>query len=61
MENIYLHGSEDVKVASHNFQSAVQIMQSASNNLSNSLYEHEVFMTDWLDRFENILKENKEK
>ena len=59
MEHIYLNGSEDVKRASHNIQGSAEIMQSASNNISNSLYDYQVFMTEWLDRFEQILKENK--
>ena len=57
MENIYLIGSEDVKRASNNIQSSAEIMQSVANNISNSLFDHQVFMTQWLDRFEAILKE----
>ncbi len=61
MESIYLNGSEDVRRASNNIQSSAEIMQTASNNISNSLYEHQRFMTEWLDRFENILIKFEEK
>ena len=61
MENIYLIGSEDVKKAGYSMQSSAEIIQSASNSLSNSLYDHQLFMTDWLNRFENILTKFEEK
>lgn len=41
-------------------QSAANTIRSASNNISESIYDHEKFLTEWLDRFESILKENKE-
>ena len=59
MENMYLIGSEDVKKAGYSMQSSAEIIQSVGNNISNSLYDYQVFMTQWLDRFEEILKENK--
>jgi len=59
MDYIYLQGSEDVKRAASTIQSAAQTMQSASNNLSQSVYDHQQFLTGWLDRLESILKENK--
>ena len=59
MENMYLIGSEDVKKAGYSIQSSAEIIQSVTNNISNSLFDHQVFMTQWLDRFETILKENK--
>ncbi len=59
MDNIYLVGSEDVKRASNNIQSSAEIMQSVANNISNSLSDYQIFMNEWLDRFEVILKENR--
>ncbi len=58
MERIYLEGSEDVRRASQNMCSASSEMLTASNNISNALYEHQQFLNEWLDKFENILKEN---
>lgn len=58
MDSIYLQGSEDVLRASRSMSSSADAIQSASNNLSQSLYDHERFLTEWLDRLESILKEN---
>lgn len=57
MENIYLSGAEDVRRAGNNISSASQDMIRASNNISNALYDHQRFLTEWLDRLEEILKE----
>ncbi len=60
MEYVYLQGSEDVQRAGQAMRSSAETIQSASNNLSSAFYEHGRFMTEWLDRLEMILKENKE-
>lgn len=60
MEYINLNGSEDVLNAGRNISSAADSMTSAANSISNSLYEHQRFLDDWLLRLENILsKEEK--
>lgn len=56
MDYIYLQGSEDVKRAGYNIQSASEQIQSSANTISNALYEHKQFMEEWLNRLENILK-----
>ena len=59
MEYVYLQGSEDVQRAAGAMQSAADTMRSATGNLAGTIEQHERFMTEWLDRFEMILKENK--
>lgn len=59
MDSIYLQGSEAVTRASNSMSSSADDMIRASNNISNALSDHQRFLTEWLDRFENILKENK--
>ena len=57
MDYVYLQGSEDVQRAAGSMQSAADIMRSASGNLAGTIEQHERFLTEWLDRFEMILKE----
>jgi hypothetical protein len=59
MEYVYLQGSEDVQRAGNNIASSASLMQSASNNIMGALEQNQRFMTEWLDRFETVLKENK--
>ncbi|KKM26531.1 hypothetical protein LCGC14_1583900 [marine sediment metagenome] len=59
MDYIYLQGSEDVQRAAVAMQSAADTMRSSTGNLASVIEQHERFMTEWLDRFETILKENK--
>lgn len=54
MEQIYLNGSQDVVRAANTISSAADVMNSAANNIANSLYEHQKFLEDWLQRLEAL-------
>lgn len=60
MENIYLVGSEDVSRAGANINEAADTINRAANNIDCSIIGFENFMNDWLTRFEQVLKENKQ-
>ena len=55
--NIYLQGSETVHDAASIMSSAADRMQSAASSMDDSLTRQRQWMDEWLDRFENILKE----
>jgi hypothetical protein len=59
MENIYLVGSEDVSRGGSNMASAAQDILRAANNIDSTFYQYRDFMNDWLNRFEQVLKDNK--
>lgn len=51
MENIYLVGSEDVRVGGNAMRQAAHEMQSAASQMEDSLLRHRQFLDDWLERF----------
>jgi len=60
-EYIYLNGSEDVRQASINMLNAAQTMKDVHNWSSEHLDGHRLFMDDWLNRFEQVLKDHSDR
>jgi DNA-binding SARP family transcriptional activator len=58
-ERVYLQGSEDVYRAASMTQSAASEMQQAARNIEGSLERQQRFMDEWLQKFEQILTDNK--
>ena len=57
-EYIHLIGTEDIARAGHNMQSAAGEMAGAASSIEDSMGRHRQFMDDWLDRLEQVLKQN---
>lgn len=57
MESISLMGSEEVQRAGYAIKSAAESMQQAASSIDESLRRHQMFMDDWLFRFEAVLKD----
>ena len=57
MEHTNLLGSDDVYKAGYMMQSAASDMRSAASTFDESLRLMKIFMEDWLQRFELIVKE----
>ena len=55
-----LIGAEDVSRAGHNIAGAADTISRASANMENALHQHELFLDDWLERFEEALDRNGE-
>jgi len=55
MEYITLLGAEQIQTAANTMRHAAEEMKSVAGNIDYSLDQHHRFMTDWLDRFENII------
>lgn len=60
-ENINLVGSDDVVRGGHIMQNAATEITQAVTNLDGVFERQRRFMEDWLERFEQILKERKGK
>jgi len=56
-----LMGSEAVSGAGHNMCSAAAEMKQAATWIEESLSRHRLEMNNWLDRFEQILKDYNDK
>lgn len=58
---VYLQGSEDVSRASLVMRDAAQTMSNAAANIEDTFQRQSRFMDDWLERFQNVVREsNKE-
>lgn len=54
---IHLVGAQDVRSAANTMASAAERMADVHNWQSEELTRHRQFMTEWLDRFEQVLKD----
>lgn len=55
METVYLVGSEQVQSAAHRMVEAAHEMKSAASHIDTALTQHQVFLDEWLSRFERVL------
>lgn len=55
-EYVHLVGAEDVSHAGHNMREAAVAMKHAADEIDHALRQHQQFMEDWLQRFEQIVK-----
>lgn len=63
----YLHGAEDVRSAGNTIGNAADSMRSAGGTMSDAAsrfataqQEHQIFLEDWLKRFEGVLYQDRE-
>lgn len=49
---VTLMGAEEVSRAGHNMQQAATEMSRAASNIDGALQRHQMFMEDWLQRYE---------
>ncbi len=56
MEFIHLTGAEQVQSAGVAMQGAAETMMRAANYLQETLAAHQVFMEEWMQRFEAALE-----
>lgn len=54
-EYVTLMGAEQVQSAARTMSQAANEMVRAASNIDNALERHERFMSEWLNRFEQIL------
>lgn len=59
MEYMHLMGADKVNQASNSMSYSAEKMQSTANQISDCMERHQRFMDEWLDRLEQVLKENK--
>lgn len=57
MESVNLIGAEAVERAGHNMRSAANEIQQAANQIQMALYDHQRFLAEWIERFEQALRE----
>lgn len=57
-EYIHLVGTEEIRSAANTMASAAERMIDAHNWQSDLTTSHQRFMTEWLERFEQILKDH---
>ena len=55
MEYIHLIGAEQVQTAGYSIGDAAEEMNRAANTISEALWQHRIFMDEWLERFERIM------
>ena len=55
-EYIHLIGAEDVSRAGRTIANAAHEMQNAMAAMEDSLHRHRIFLDDWLQRLEAVLK-----
>lgn len=55
MDSIYLNGVEDVRSAGATISNAADEMKRAAGNIDYALQQHQLFLNDWLHRFEIVL------
>jgi hypothetical protein len=58
--SVYLGGSEDVSRAGSQIRQAADQMQKAGDSIAYSSYDLKQFMNDWLDRFRQVLEDDRE-
>lgn len=51
---VHLLGSEDVQRAGHAIAAAAETMKRAADEMDVALHRHQQFLSEWLDRFEEI-------
>jgi hypothetical protein len=63
MDSIHLHGAEDVRSASNSMRGAAETVSSAAMTIDSAacvmkaaLEAHQVFLDDWLRRFELVMQ-----
>ncbi len=56
MDNVYLHGADDVRCAASTISSAAHEMRNAASSIDLSLERHQRFLDDWLQRLEAVLE-----
>lgn len=59
-ENIYLHGSEDVRAAGNRMVDAADEMKGAASAISFALDSHQRYLDGFLDRLTSILTEDRD-
>ena len=52
----HLVGAEEVNRAGHSMQSAAESFRQSVGFLLDGLHQHQRFMDEWLQRFEEVLK-----
>lgn len=55
-EYVHLIGAEEVQRAGYTMREAAAEMNRAASHISESLYQQRVFMEEWIQRLEAILK-----
>lgn len=55
MDSVYLVGHEAVSSAASSIRSSAEQIQRAAGSIEHSLFQHQRFMDDWLQRFEQIV------
>ncbi|KKN84407.1 hypothetical protein LCGC14_0288690 [marine sediment metagenome] len=56
MENfVHLVGAEQVRNAASSIQASAETMRHSSSFLTEALAQHQRFMSEWIERFENAL------
>jgi hypothetical protein len=55
-EYVHLIGSEQVGNASRTMVEAADRMQSAANSIHETLFHHQRFLTEWIERFEQAVE-----
>ncbi len=53
---VVLHGSEDVRRAGNQIDSAAESMRRTQGFQAEELQRHRIFMDEWLERFEKIME-----
>jgi hypothetical protein len=59
MDSIQLIGSDDVRRAGHNIQSAAEDMKRAADIIDSALMTHRQYLEDWITRFEQVIEKFK--
>lgn len=60
IEYIHLIGAEQVQSAGHTMSIAASEMKHAASLISDTMYQHQQFMQQWLDEFRATLEDTKE-
>lgn len=61
MEYIQLVGAEQVQHAANSISQSAETMRRVAGEIESSLHQQRQFMDDWLNRFENVLIEDRNK
>ena len=58
-EFVHLVGAEDVSRAGSRMQEAAQIMKHAADEIDHAMRQHQQFLENWLQKFEQIVTDNR--
>lgn len=58
-EYVHLIGAEKVENAGHAMAGAAEQMRSSAGSIETALFQHQQFLNDWLQRYEQVLAEHK--